>query len=339
VYEDNVLLQPDNIKQDDWHFVFTPGIELTVGGDSSAQSILRYQHTFTRYDNMTDLDDNYPNLSFQTRYDSGIILLNFNAGYREEFSNNYGIDEALDYYGILVVRAISNAGGNVRYEMSELTAIGVGVDYTKVNYDLPYYVDYNMFSVPVTFYYKIRPTIDLTAGYRYRSTDTSAGLRYKDQYVFVGAVGELFSPVLYADVSVGYQKRDVAHSLLPNADSASYNFRLTYTGLAKATVYAAVNRDYRTSAQYGSTYAFMSGAVGGSYALSKFISLNGSLALGNSKYEQSSREEDITILRVGASYRPNDYVTFSASYYYRDVDGNVVNYTDNEFRVTASLRY
>ena len=339
VYEDNVLLQPNSNKQDDISLVFTPGVELRMDNGGSSSTLLRYQHTFTYYDSLSELDGNYAHLTFKTHYDSGVAMFNLNASYEEQYSNSYGIDQALDAYGILVLRDRINVSGNMKYQMSELTAFGVGADYNDVDYRDSRFTDHQSFAVPVSLFYKIRPTLDLTAGVRYRETDTSIDLKYEDWYYFVGAVGELFSPVFYADLNVGFQERNTKSGVMPDADTTAYNLTVYYTGSATSTIYASIARDYRTSANQALTYAYSSASVGANLDLTTSISLNGSFAIAKSEYEESIREEDINIVRVGASYSPNDYFKVSASYYFRDVDGNVVNYTDNEVRVTASLRY
>ena len=341
VYEDNVLLQSKGSEQDDLSLVFTPGVELRMDSGGAASTLLRYQHSFVRYDKLSELDGDFAHLTFKTRYDSGVAMFNLSASYKEEYSNSYGIDEALDIYGVNVLRDRIHVGADMKYQLSQLTALGVGVAYTDLDYDLDRFTDQTTLSVPLSVYYKVRPTLDLTAGVRYRETDTSIDLKYEDWYYFVGAVGELFSPVFHADLNFGFQDRSVKSGVMPNgdADTTAYNLTVYYTGSAISTIYASLSRDYRTSADQALTYAYSSLSVGANFDLTQTITLNGSFALAKSEYEESIREEDINIVRIGATYSPNDYFKVSASYYFRDVDGNVVNYTNNEVRVTASLRY
>lgn len=339
VYEDNIFLAPDSLKEEDIQLVFSPGVELVMKNGTASATTLRYQHTFVRYDDHSEMNEELADVSFSTRYDSGVTLFRAHAKYKEEYSNTYGIDTGSDIFGVLVMREITQVGGNMKYGLTDLTAISGGVDYMRVNYKDPTYSDQDSLTVPVTVFYKVRPNIDLTGGIRYRNTDTSKGLEYEDMYYFVGAVGEVFSPVVYADLNIGYQERTTKNSSLPDKGSASYSLSFIYTGNPKSTAYFTAARDYRTSAYNALSYSFTSGTLGASYSLSSMFGINGSIAYGTAEYEQSPREEDVAIIRLGANYSPNDYLTISASYYYRDVDGNVADYTDNEFRVTASLRY
>lgn len=337
VYETNLFLRSIN-RVSDHYLIFSPGVELRLAEEGAASMTLRYQHQFTTYDKSNELNDDYANFNLSARYDSGLVMLSAYANYQELFSST--LDANRD--GQLVERTLTEFGGSLKYGISQLTAVKIGLDVSDTDYDDTIYTDHESLSVPLTFFYQIRPRVDLTAGLRYRSTDTSSAIDFDDMYYFVGAVGELFSPVLYADVSFGYQKRDYDGVSL-DADSASYDITLIYTGNAKATLYGGLARDYRTSAIGGLAYAFTSASLGARYNVSKSVGLNTALTYGESEYEESPRAEDMMILNFGASYHPNDYLTISARFEYTEVDGNNLGgaseYVNNEFRVTASLRY
>jgi hypothetical protein len=139
-------------------------------------------------------------------------------------------------------------------------------------------------------------------------------------------------------LSIGYQTRNAKNSEA-DASSPSYKLSFIYTGNVKANYYLTISRDYRTSSVAAQAYAYTSGQLGANYSISNTFSVNAAFVLAESEYEESIRKEEITMLHFGASYNPNDYLTFNASYAYRDIDGNVAKYSTNEFRVFASLRY
>jgi hypothetical protein len=238
----------------------------------------------------------------------------------------------------LINRDNTKLGVNVKKDLSELTAMKIGLDYSTVDYEDGNYTGHKSWTVPFTYFYQVRPNVDMTAGVRYRYTDTDTAVEYNDWYAYVGAVGELFSPVVYADVKIGYQRRNAKNSDA-DASSPAYKLSLIYTGNAKANYYLTLARDYRTSSTNAQAYAYTSGQLGANYSITDRFGVNAAFILAESEYEESVRQEDITMFHVGASYNPNDYLTFSASYAYRDIDGNVAKYTTNEFRVFASLRY
>jgi hypothetical protein len=344
VYEDNVYLQSSN-EVSDFRMEFTAGLEFKLAPDRASTTTLVLENKNVLYDS-EDLDENFFNVRFNSKYDSGVVLSEFHASYKEDYTSRFDLDATSDTFGVLVLRDTTKAGGSVKYGISQLTSVKAAFDFDDVSYEdimvngepFTIYDDRESYTIPVTLFYKVRPKVDLTAGVRYRNTETESNIEYTDLYYYVGAVGELFSPVIYADLTVGYQERD-AKGNAADSDSASYKFSLIYTGDPKGTAYFTLARDYRTSAVNSSTYAFTSAAIGGNYAVSDTIGVNAAIVYGESVYEESAREDDIRMVRLGASYQPNDYFTVDASYYRRDVDGNTADYVNNEFRVTASLRY
>ena len=345
IFEDNVLLTPDSLSQSDSATIFTPGLELRIMPEGTASATLSYKYNITRYADTTELNSEYNDLNLSGRFDSGVMLTSAYLRYVENNSKTWTFENLTDIRGVIVDRETLSFGASARYEISDLTAFKFGYDFSDVSYELNNYFDEESYSVPVSFIYKIRPKVEVNAGIRYRNSEAYRALtnetrEYDDVYYFVGAVGEVFSPVWYADISVGLQERNEKNSNL-DISSGTYNARLIYTGHPKTTAYISLARDFRTSAAGGSAYTFDSLGVGARYSLTNKIGFSGSVVFGQSDYEQSNREEDILLFNVGASYRANDYLSLGASYSYRDVDGNALqtDYSNSELRVTASLRY
>jgi len=347
VYQSNVfLLNTDFIPRiSDTYLLFSPGVELRIAQHGSASAVLRYQHSFKMYKHYSELDGDYSDLSLTARYNPGRIMTSGYARYRQESSAD--ADGAIiGVRGRLIDRDHTDYGASLRYEITQLTSVGTGVSYSKTDYDNDeLYTDHSSISVPVTLYYRVRPKIDLTAGLRYRDVDTSDSTGqnpdYRDTYYFVGAVGELFTPVLYADVSVGVQERTY-RGLQQDRSSATYNISFIYTGDVKRTYYATLARDYRTSAIGGTTYTFSSGAIGARYQMTNQIGFNAGLTYGESRYQFSPRAEDMWIFQLGATYNPNEYVSLAVRYEYTDVEGKTLGsatYQNSQVRVSASLRY
>ena len=350
VYESNVYQRAAN-RVSDYRLEFVAGIELQLSPQGAANTTLKIGERFIRWDS-EPLNDEFLEASFSTAYDSGVLMSNAYASYTEAYSSQQYLTSPSDAIGVLALRDTVRAGGSVKYDFSDLTSVKAGVDYSDTSYSpikvngqtLISYSGHEAISVPVTAYYNIRPKVDLTAGLRYRQTEADSGLKYDDMYYYVGAVGELFSPVVYADVTIGYQTRDSSVSR-QDETSSSFSASLTYTGNPKGTAFLTFARDFRTSAIGGANYVYDSATLGAQYSISDAFGVHGAVAFGKSDYQQylasidGYREDDIQMVRVGASYRPNDYLKVDASFYYHDVDGNIANYSDTEFRVTASLRY
>lgn len=355
-YQDNVYLNSNN-EVSDVAFNFTPGVEFRVADRGAASAVLTYDHLFKIYDDEGELDGDYSNLAFRANYDSGVFLGQFNASYRELASNSAA--DSPDVDGRLAERSERRIGGTAKYQVSELTAFSVGLNNEETKWDdvngQDIYTDFESTGLPITAFYRIRPQLDLTAGYRYRVTNTDVpviqrlmgqgDLEYKDHYYFVGAVGEVLSPLLTADVNIGYQDRQYqdAPSHFNDPSTVSYNGTLRYAADARTTYHFSLSRDFRTSASRGSAYNLSKATVGGNYQMTESFSSSAALTYGESVYEDSPREEDLLYLTLGAAYNPNDYLTLRANYRYSDVDGNgqggASDYTSNRISVSASVRY
>lgn len=339
-YEDNVFLQED--KLEDTYLIFSPGLELRLFQKGTASATIRYQHQFIRYSDYSILDEEFSDLEAQVTYNSGVVLTNAYASYRERYTKGWAIDEIWEIYEALIRRKETKVGANMKYDLSRLTAMQVGIDYSELDYDFKNYISHDSISVPVTLFYQIRPKIDLTAGLRYRTTDTSNDIEYDDWYAYIGAIGELFSPVFLADFSIGWQDRD--SSFDPASDSSmTYDLSLIYTGNPKSTAYITFAQDFNTSSFQGDSYVFTSATLGGNYTLSSTVGVYASVAVGQNDYSVADRKDDLYILRLGGTYRPNEYLSVNAYFNYQDVErdlsGNSFNYDASEIRVTASLRY
>lgn len=341
VFEDNIFLDHTN-EENDMILRITPGLEFNLAREGAASVSLKYEHIFQYYDDWSRLDRDLSRLSFGMRYDSGVILAALNASFNEFSSNEPDINTR----GQLIDRDVTSVNGSLKYGISRLLAVSVGGAYSKTDFDQDTYTESESFAVPLTVFYNIRPNVDLTAGIRYRETETSDGFGmsqdYEDLYYYVGAVGELFSPVLTADIKVGYQDRDYKNSSR-SVGTPTYSLSLIYSGDPKTTFSASISRDYKVSAIGFGTYATSIATLAAQYQVNHRVSLASSVNFGKNEYEDSPRSEDIFVYTLGGTYRANDFFSVHAGYEYHNIDGEgyfgVNSYKLNKFKVAASLRY
>ncbi len=365
VYDDNIVRASGDDEQSARYLTFTPGVELRMMERGAASASLTYRHSWDVFRDLSELDEDYADLRAQAKYNSGRLMASVHGSF-EQLSSTRGIltQEATVLPG-LVERDEIKVGGNVRYEISELLAASSGVLYEDKDYDQADFTDFQSYSIPLTLIYKWKPKLELNAGVQYRTVDTNEslpfidvnGIRfadfdYEDLYYFVGASGELFTPVLFADVSFGFLDRDFK-DWDTDASSTAYNATLSYVGDAKTTVFLTLSRDYNTSAFQGENFALTKASLGARYALTDKLGFNASVSVGELDYDVrfdpatgetvgNPRANDLTTFSVGTSYNPNDYLSFRASYTYNDVErkgGNAADYDNTRFRVSASVRY
>lgn len=339
-YQSNLYTDEVN-RVDDFRFALSPGFEIVQGRTPAATASVAYRHHFHMYDSESTQDGNYADLSAEAHYDTGVVVSNFNASYRERASN----DADINLIGRLVKRNEIRLGGNARYQISELMAASGGLEYDDIDFRDPSLTSFASYTVPLRYYYKVRPNLDLTAGYRYRQTDvdsiTGVG-DSRDHFFSIGAQGELGSPMFVGDVSLGYQERRL-RGTGEKRTSPSYNMMVTYLATSRVNHYASLGYDFRTSSSGGLSYKYGNLTIGSRAQITDMISTNVSLTYAEADYQRSARAEDHMFFNAGVTYNPNEYVSVQAEYAYQSVDGKntlgASDYRNNRLSVSASVRY
>src|SRR5688572_14761792 len=240
--DDNVLLGSGvagSPEESDLIFEVAPGIDLTFGKDAQMKGALTMWHTWTSYSDNSRLNTNLFNGDFLTRYDDGKLKLNFNVGFHELNQNTPDIRG-------LVRRDVFSAGGNAEVEISQITSVGAGVAFNHENYKRGNpYTDSDSLTVPLDFYYKWTPKVDLSVGYRYRDYQVDVGQDSTDHFFNVGARGE-FSPKLTGKFQIGLNNRELDRG---GDDSqlgvdASFAYELS----PKTSLQVGASNDFGTSA-------------------------------------------------------------------------------------------
>src|ERR1043165_9009515 len=197
--DDNVFLTPN--ATDDVIYEITPGAELTFGKDAQLKGALTAQLAWTNYADNGKLNTNLFGTDFFTKYDDGKLKLGFNAGFHELNQNTPDVSG-------LTRRDVFNVGGNGEMEVSQLTSVGAGIAFNHENYRKSGYTDSDSITIPVDFFYKWTPKVDVSLGYRYRDYQVDIGQDSTDHYFNIGARGD-FSPKLTGRFTLGYTQRNL----------------------------------------------------------------------------------------------------------------------------------
>lgn len=326
--DDNIFLSGNEVS--DTIFDINPGVEITFGKDAALKGALTLVDSFANYSDNSKLNTNLFSGDFRANYDDGKLKLKFNTGFHELNQNSADI-QGLTRRDQFVI------GTGAEVEISQITSVGAGVNFDHTNYKRRTYGDSDDLTVPVNFYYKWTPKVDLSLGYRYRNYETTApgSLDSNDHYFNIGARGE-FTPKLTGQVSAGVTNRE-----LSNGDSKSlpgFEASLTYALTPKTTLQFGGSNDFGTSPQ-GQQQKNL--AFNGSVAINidEQWSVNGGLSYRAIGYD--TRTDDYFEGSLGANYILNAYVKLNASYVYRSNSSAALggDFTNNVFSISASLRY
>lgn len=324
--DDNIF----NAKNADSDLIFdiAPGVDLTFGKDAQLKGSLTLSLTFSNYSDNSSLNTNLFNGDFVSRYDDGKLKLGFNVGFHELNQNS------VDIRG-LTRRDVFSTGGNAEVEISQITSVGAGINFNHENYKRRGYTDSDALTVPIDFYYKWTPKMDLSLGYRYRDYRVDLGSDSTDHFFNIGARGE-FSPKFTGKFAVGLNTRKLDRG----GDD-------TQLGIDSSFSYEI---SPKTSLQFGATNDFGTSPQG---QQQKNLSLNGmviskiseewsvNVGLSWRAIDYGTRTDDFFEGVLSTTYIVNANVRIVGGYTYRNYSSDIAasEFKNNVFSVAANFRY
>lgn len=324
--DDNIFTAAN--AQSDTIFDIAPGAEITFGKDSALQGALTLVDTFTSYSSNSNLNTNLFSGDFRTNYSDGKMKLNLTAGYHELNQNTEVI------HG-LTRRDVTSLGGNVEVEVSQITSVAAGPTFTHTKFKRAGYANSDDYVVPLNFYYKWTPKVEVSLGYTYRNYQTTIGSDTKDHFFNVGARGE-FTPLLTGEFSVGVTTREFASG--GSESMLGLTAKLNYALTPKTTLQLTSSSAPDTSPQ-GQQQKNFSLGVTVSSNISDQWSVRGGLNWRAIDY--TTRTDDYLEGQLGATYIVNTYINIIGSYVYRHNSSVIASgeFTENVFSIAANLRY
>jgi hypothetical protein len=349
--DDNIFLSRD--AESDLIFDITPGVDLTFGKNAQLKGSLTLMDAFANYSDNSELNTNLFSGDFVSRYDDGKMKLGFNVGYHELNQNTVDVRSA----GVLVRRDVFSAGGNTEVEVSQITSVGGGIAFNHENYKRGGYTDSDSLTVPIDFYYKWTPKLDLSLGYRYRDyrVDT-LGQDSTDHFFNIGARGE-FSPKLTGKVAVGLTNRELDRGDDESLFGVDASF--AYEVSPKTSLQFGVSNDFGTSPQGQQQKNFILNGMVIS-KISEEWSVNAGLSYRSIEYAEipaetrttgttvttirpriAGRTDDYWEGQLGTTYIVNSNIQIVGAYVYRNYssDLSLNEFKNNVFSVAANFRY
>jgi hypothetical protein len=334
--DDNIFLSRN--AESDVIFDINPGVDITFGKDAQMKGALTLSDNFTNYSDNSDQNTQLFQADFWTRYDDGKLKLGFNVGYHELNQNSVDVRSN----GVLIRRDIFTAGGSTEVEISQLSSVGAGVNFTHENYKRVGFSDTDTLTVPLDFYWKYTPKMDVSIGYRYRDTKVDIGEDSSDHFFNIGARGE-FSPKFTGKVAVGWTKRKLDVS--GDRDLFGIDSSFAYEIDAKTNLQFGVSNDFGTSPQGAQQKNFV---INGMIVtkISEEWSVNAGLSWRNIAYSRVNRfvgphEDDFWEAQLGTAYIVNANIRLVGGYTYRKYNSDFAanEFKNNVFSFAANFRY
>ena len=260
-YNDNIFLSHTHDKADEIYDL-TPGLSYEFGkGQAQMTGKLAAYEDFQEFSSGGNLNRSLANVVSNVAYDDSKTKFDFNADLHQVDQAERDISN-VDY---LVDRTLYDAGGSAEVQATQNSSFAAGVTWDDTVYHHAGYVDFQTTTVPVDYYFKVEPKLDLSVGFRYRDNLLGkGGIGSKDYYYNVGARGE-FTPDLTGEIDVGYntQKMAVGNT---SYDGLGVDSRFIYAVSAKSSVDFGLNDDFSYDA-LGSAYRSVGPFIGFTTAL------------------------------------------------------------------------
>jgi len=280
------------------------------------------------------LDYQLANVTFFVKYDDSANKVNIDASFHQADQAEVGIQNV----PFLVERDLYHVDGADEISLTEKTSISGGATFDDTHYTAPGYVDYYYTDIPVNFYFKTDPKLDLSAGFRYRDNELgSGGTNSTDYFYNVGARGE-FSPTLTGQFNVGYQEEKLITGQTYGGLGADSTFSLAID--PKTSVNLSINDDYSYAA-VGSPLRNFATILGIKAELTDQWAVNLQGSYTNYDYITTTQRDNFYSGEVSLSYIVNTHFTITGAYTYSQDDSNITvdGFNDNLVSISGSLRF
>jgi hypothetical protein len=336
-YDDNIQLGDGTInpKISDTIFEFDPGLELDLGKpQANFSATLAFVESLTRYVDTTNLDAELASINLKSAYNApGKYTSGFHAGY-SQFNQNTPISGVPG----LLRRNVTNVGGDVKYDLTAKSQLGVGLSYDQTDYKTAGLSNSKIYTVPVNYYYPITEKLFLTPGIRYRKTQLSApGTDFTDYYYSLGLVRDI-DPLLTGTFSIGLNHRQP--QVGKTESSIGLDSSLAYKYTEKTNLTFKLSNDFG-NASVGTSQQTLTIGGGVNHVFAPDWSGSANINYSSTKYA-GTRKDEYWDFDLSAQYTVNRYWSLSLSYDYKDNSsslGGANTYKDNLLSLKASVRY
>ena len=329
-FDDNIYLS--NQATDDVIFDVVPGMALEFGKNANLRTSLTFAEAFARYSDNDQLDSSLFSGILSSNYDDEKLKFSFGTSFRQVDQNTVDIRD-------LTRRDIFNIRANMEMLLTAKSSVALGAMFDRTNYERANYADTEIKTVPLNYYLKMTPKVDMSFGYRFRDTQVSIGQDSQDN---VGGRGE-FTPKLTGSFAVGYNRRIISGGT--NRDQLGVNSAFTYSVTPKTLVQFGIDNDFGTSGT-GSQQKNFTVSTGVSTRVTEQWGY--SIGLSRREISYDTRRDTYWEGQFGVDYTIKTGISVLASYTYRNNSSTLSlpsspaydpNFKNNVFSVAANFRF
>ena len=332
-YNDNILLTQNNQKKDTV-FNIAPGLLATWGQNSATSGQISFSENFLDYADNSDLNASLAKADFSAKYDDGVSKVDSAAWFHQVDQATRDVHSA----NALIERNLSHAEIAGENQFAPNSSIRLGFIYDDTNYRPASYTDWQWIQVPLDYYFKVEPKLDLSAGLSYKDNQLGNGVANSTEYYYhVGARGEL-APKLTGEFSIGLINDKFDGLGSRNGLGLESHFTYAYSEKTSLTFGASNENGYGGDGSAYKTFGLNGGFVA---EVSSDVKIGGMLSYGSFNYDNSSRQDNFYQGQLSVTYVLSHEISFTGAYAYADNSSNLAgaSFTNNIFSLGASFRY
>lgn len=335
-YNDNIFLSNSDAT-DALFFDFIPGLSYEFGKTGSLMTgQLAASEDLEVFTSHSRLNNDMFNGVFWSKYEDANSSLDLDASMHQADAAERGIQN-LDY---LVKRDLYHVDGIGEVDLTEKSSLGAGVIWDDTNYEAVGFTNWRYWQIPINYYWKVEPKLDVSAGFQYQDNSLGfGGVDSSEEYYNVGARGE-FTPNLTGKFTVGYLRENLNTTGISAKGGLGVESEFTYTITPLTTLTFGVNDDYGYAAT-GDNYRDLSAYVGAQTTFAPQWTALAQLAYNHYSYTTFYQRDDFYTAKLGIGYAVNTNISLQANYTYADDTSNVAAFTfkNNILSVSATFHY
>jgi hypothetical protein len=331
-YDDNIFLRSKNAVGDSL-MTLTPGLELDYGSESITKGMLAYSEAFNFYASHTSQNSDLANVRLATSYDDQELKTKLDGSYVQLAQNTLGARAV----GEIIRSDVTNADVGAEIKASEKSSFAITGSYKRTDFKQTQMVDSQIFSLPVEYYYKVTPKVDMSLFYEYRDTvQKGAAVNSIDNMLGLGARGE-FTAKLSGEFHVGAARRNFSSGGSTTISNVASSF--TYLYSPKTSFLFGIARDFDAVGS-GTPVKFSSVNFGATSEITKTLSANVNVSYRMMDYIGTGESDKYFEGTVGATYHFNNHASIGVGYTFRGNSSNFPSgFSDNDFSAVASFRF
>ena len=347
-YHSNVFSSPDD--QDDFVFIFSPGVEVDIGRNSNANVNILFREDIIRYTDLSEQNVENANVIINSSYTGASLDLASNLSFRQVSSNTAraGLSSQI------VDRDLYNADITVDYDFSAKTYFEGGISWDATDFTndpTNTFSDRDRLILPLNVLYRYSDKLSVGLGYRYRITDVDGnnsglavnGSSDNELTDHFGSLAIRFNGLrkIQGSVNLGVQNRENDNADT-NETTFSINSTLSYEYSPKTTINFGFNRDFDNGGA-GRSIEDTGFDIGATWRPNNLLlaSARFDYNYGDFQGGVTDREDDTYTTSLSASLSPNDYLRFTAGYslVINESTESAADFEAHTFNLSARLRY